>query len=72
MSNADFNLPSEIGLANDHFRAVFREFFSQKAALFSFSSKKLLDNCVHERRCQESPTNTKKKIANCRYCLYGS
>ena len=64
MPNADFNLPSEIGPANDHFRAVFREFFSPKAALFSFPSKKqLLNNCVHERRCQESPTNTKKKIA---------
>ena len=64
MPNADFDLPSGIGLANDNFRAVFREFFSPKTALFSFSSKKyLLNNCVHERRYPGSPTNTKKKIA---------
>lgn len=42
MPNADFDLPSGIGLANDPFRAVFREFFSPKTALFSFSSK---NNC---------------------------
>ena len=40
MPNTDFDLPSGIGLANDHFRAVFREIFSPKTALFSFSSKK--------------------------------
>ena len=40
MPNTDFDLPSGIGLANDNFRAVFREFFSPKTALFSFSSKK--------------------------------
>ena len=42
MPNAVFDHPRGIGLANDHFRAVFREIFSPKAALFSFFSK---NNC---------------------------
>ena len=42
MPNTDFDLPFGIGLANDHFRAVFREFFSPKTALFRFLQK---NNC---------------------------
>ena len=38
---ADFDLLHGIGLVERYFRAVFREFFSPKAALFSFFLKKL-------------------------------
>ena len=47
-----------------YFRAVFREFFSPKTALFSFFLKKtLLNFCVGERGCFGSPTYIKKKTA---------
>jgi len=47
MQNAIFDLPPGTGPVDDHFRAVFREFFSRKTALFSFLSKKsLLNYCV--------------------------
>jgi len=40
MPNTDFDLPSGIGLANDHFRAVFREFFlSENRPFFVFFKK---------------------------------
>ena len=61
---ADFDLLHGIGLVERYFRAVFREFFSPKTALFSFFLKKtLLNFCVWERRCFGSPTYIKKKIA---------
>ena len=40
MPNADFDLVRGIGLVERYFRAVFREFFSPKTALFSFFTKK--------------------------------
>lgn len=46
MPNADFDLLRGIGLVECYFRAVFREFFSPKTALFSFFTKKLLNFCV--------------------------
>mgnify|MGYP001655845329 FL=1 len=40
MQNTDFDLPSGIGLANDNFRAVFREFFlSENRPFFVFFKK---------------------------------
>ena len=40
MPNTDFDLPSGIGLANDNFRAVFREFFlSENRPFFVFFKK---------------------------------
>ena len=41
MQNADFDLVRGIGLVEHYFRAVFREFFSPKVALFLFFLKKL-------------------------------
>ncbi len=40
MPNTGFDLPSGIGLANDNFRAVFREFFlSENRPFFVFFKK---------------------------------
>ena len=44
MPNAVFDLLRGIGLVERYFRAVFREFFSPKAALFSFFLNKTLLN----------------------------
>ena len=45
MPNADFDRLHGIGLAERYFRAVFREFFSPKTALFRFSEKIFIIFC---------------------------
>ena len=72
MPNTGFDLPSGIGLANDNFRAVFREFFSPKTALFSFFTKKIVKFLCLRKEEFRLAYLYNEEDCDCRYCLYDS
>lgn len=72
MPNADFDLLRGIGLVECYFRAVFREFFSPKTALFSFFTKKIVKFLCLRKEEFRLAYLYNEEDCDCRYCLYDS
>ena len=70
MPNADFDLLRGIGLMECYFRAVFREFFSPKTALFSFFTKNIVKFLCLRKEEFRLAYLYNEEDCDCRYCLY--
>ena len=72
MPNANFDLLRGIGLVECYFRAVFREFFSPKTALFSFFTKNIVKFLCLRKEEFRLAYLYNEEDCDCRYCLYDS
>ena len=66
MPNADLDLLRGIGLVERYFRAVFREFFSPKTALFSFFTKNIVKFLCLRKEVLRIAYIYKKEVCDCR------